>query len=86
MTKVSINPDIYYTFPVEDIGALYAGGLFAFQWTDYEYAYLDTETELGLHAIAGLDLDSMPLFFELNVGIDDTPDLKVGVGYTLSLR
>ena len=83
ITIISINPDVFYTFPVEDIGALYVGGLFAFQWLDYEYEYLDTDTEVGLHAIAGLELATTPLFFELNVGIDDAPDLKAAVGYTI---
>jgi hypothetical protein len=83
LTIISINPDVSYSFPVEDIGALYVGGLFAFQWIDYESHYLDTDTEVGLHAIAGLELDAAPVFFELNVGIDDTPDLKVAVGYAM---
>ena len=82
ITLIAINPDVYYSFPVEDIGSLYVGGLLAFQRFDFDSEYLDAETEMGLHGIAGLDLGAVPLFFELNIGLDDTPDLKAAVGFT----
>jgi hypothetical protein len=82
ITVFSINPDVYYSFPVEDVGSLYVGGLLAFQRFDYDSEYLDAQTEMGLHGIAGLDLGTVPVFFELNIGLDDTPDLKAAVGFT----
>jgi len=85
ITLISINPDVAYNFPVEDIGDLYVGGLLAFQRFDFDSKYLDAETEMGLHAIVGLDLDTVPVFFELNLGLDDTPDLKAAVGFTFSV-
>jgi hypothetical protein len=79
---LSINPDISYHFPVEDVGALYVGGILALQWIDYDQKGRDTDSELGLHAIGGLELQNSPIFLELNVGLDDTPDLKAAVGFT----
>lgn len=87
MTLLSISPDVSYWFPVEDIGSLYAGGLLALQWMKLDIdipGVDDSDTELGFHAIAGLALDSAPIFFEFNVGIEDTPDVKLGVGYTFA--
>lgn len=78
-TIVAISPDVLYTFPVEDIGHLYAGGVLTLQWIDFND---DTDTELGLHGLAGLMFDSAPVVIELNVGIDDAPDLKASIGYT----
>jgi hypothetical protein len=86
-TLFSINPDVTYHFPVKDIGALYAGGLFAIQWwhlNDVPRYVDDTESKIGLHAIGGLILDQAPVMFELNVGLLDAPDIKLGVGYTFS--
>jgi hypothetical protein len=85
MTLLSINPDVSYMFPVEDVGALYVGGALAIQWIDYDQKRKDTDTELGLHAIGGLELQNTPLFLELNIGLDDTPDLKAAVGFTFPL-
>jgi hypothetical protein len=89
ITLFSINPDLAYTFPVEDIGSLYAGGLLAIQWFKFDepsnlpegVAFDDTDSEIGIHAIAGLRLNT-PLFFEMNIGLDDAPDFKFAVGYT----
>ncbi len=86
-TLLSISPDLSYWFPVEGVGSLYAGGLLAFQWFKYDLevdlpGIDDTDTELGFHAITGLVLNEAPIFFEANIGIEDTPDFKLAVGYT----
>jgi hypothetical protein len=84
-TLFTISPDVAYHFPVRDIGALYAGGLFAFEWWHLNDAPANvdaTDNQIGLHAIGGLILDQVPLLFELNVGLTDAPDIKVAVGYT----
>ncbi len=88
MTLVSINPDVSYHFPVPDLGSLYVGGLLDFQWWKIDVPevlkpYVDeTDTDVGFHIQGGLELTSTPLLFELNVGIEDAPDLKAAVGYT----
>lgn len=87
MTLLSISPDLSYWFPVEDIGSLYVGGLLALQWFKYDVdipGVDDSDTEMGIHAIAGLVLKDNPIFFEANLGLDDTPDVKLGVGYTFA--
>lgn len=84
-TVFTISPDVTYHFPVRDIGALYAGGLLALEWwhfDGYRHHVDDTEGKVGLHGIGGLLLDEVPVFFELNVGLLDAPDLKLAVGYT----
>jgi len=85
VTIFSINPDVTYHWPVQDVGSIYAGGLFALQWwhrDTHDVHSDDSEAELGLHGLAGLVLDSAPVFFELNVGLLDAPDVKFAVGYT----
>jgi len=92
LTIVAVSPDVAYAFPVPDIGALYVGGLFTLQWIKSdieEHSGVDaddTDMEVGIHVIGGLILDSFPMFFEANVGIDDAPDLKAVVGYTFPIR
>lgn len=89
VTLFSINPDLAWTFPVEDIGSLYAGGLLAIQWLKIDRPgnwptgeqFDDTDSEIGVHAIGGLRLQT-PLFFEMNIGLDDAPDFKFTVGYS----
>ncbi|MDM7914406.1 MAG: hypothetical protein ACE15D_15415 [Candidatus Eisenbacteria bacterium] len=85
ITLLAINPDVAYYFPVEGVGALYVGGLLALQWYKYDRPapFDDTDTELGLHLLGGLTLEpATPVYFELKVGLDDTPDLKALAGYT----
>ena len=35
MTLVSLNPDISYAFPMENLGKIYVGGLVTFEWWKY---------------------------------------------------
>jgi hypothetical protein len=90
LTIFALTPDLIYAFPVEDIGQLYTGGILSIQfWKFDEPAGLpenstfdDTQTEIGIHVLGGLALESVPVFFEANIGLDDAPDLKLAVGYT----
>lgn len=88
-TIIALNPDFYYMFPVDGLGGVYFGGLFAFQYIKYdlppiakELGFDDSDTEVGLHVIGGVQLQSAPIMLELNIGLDDTPDLKAAIGYT----
>ncbi len=84
-TLLSVNPDIVYHFPVEGVGSFYVGGIFAFQYLKFDSnvpGVDDTDTELGIHATAGLDFGDTPVLIETMLGIDDTPDVKICVGYT----
>jgi hypothetical protein len=89
-TLIALSPDVFYTFPVEGLGDLYAGGLLTFEWVKldlhpardiYGHRFDDTDTDLGIHLLGGLELASTPMFFELNLGLDDAPDVKLAVGY-----
>jgi hypothetical protein len=89
MTLVAISPDISYAFPVPDMGALYVGGILAFEWwkldvpEGYDDQVDDSDADIGVHIIGGLELQSAPVFLELNIGMtDEAPDLKLAVGYT----
>lgn len=95
MTLISLNPDISYAFPIEDLGKLYVGGLLAFEYWKIDVPedvealeeitgveIDDSDTDVGIHAIGGLELQSVPVFFEINIGLsDEVPDLKAAVGY-----
>lgn len=89
VTIVSINPDIAYRLLVEGAGWFYFGGLLAFQYMNYDVPDRyddkdvdDSDTELGLHILGGLELQSKPVLLELNIGLDEAPDLKAAIGYT----
>lgn len=86
---VALSPDLLYRLPAGDLGDVYFGGIFVLQFLNYdtggrgERRYADdTDTELGVHAIAGLELSGGPIFIEAAIGIDDAPDVKGVVGYT----
>jgi hypothetical protein len=95
MTLVSINPDISYAFPIENLGKIYVGGILAFEWWKVDVpaevkrleeltgvSIDDSGTDVGVHVLGGLEFESMPLFVELNIGLsDEVPDLKAAVGY-----
>ncbi len=42
---------------------------------------LQSDTKAGLNLLAGLEFNER-FFFEVKGGVADSPDLKVGVGYT----
>ena len=48
-------------------------------WYDFDNG--DSDTEGGFNFIVGAK-QSGRLFFELKIGVEGSPDLKFGVGYT----
>lgn len=78
-TLVAGNFDFTYTFPGRSGWNLYVGGGPTINWYDSDNG--DSDTEGGFNFIVGAK-QSGRLFFELKVGVEGSPDLKFGVGYT----
>ena len=79
-TVVAGNFDFTYTFPGRSSGwNFYAGGGPTINWYDSDGG--DSDTEGGFNFIIGAKQNGR-LFFELKVGMEGSPDLKFGVGYT----
>jgi hypothetical protein len=78
LTVVAGNFDFTYTFPSRQRWSLYVGGGPSINFYDSDDG---TETEGGFNFLIGAK-DRRGLFFELKVGLGDSPDLKFGVGYT----
>jgi hypothetical protein len=80
LTLIAINFEFVYKFPSRAPWNLYAGGgpainIFSFDEFD------DTETEPGFNILLGAE-SRRGLFFEMKIGVIDSPDLKFGVGWT----
>jgi len=78
-TLVAGNFDFTYTFRARSGWNLYVGGGPTINWYDFDNG--DSDTEGGFNFIVGAK-QSGRLFFELKVGLEGSPDLKFGVGYT----
>jgi hypothetical protein len=78
VTLVAFNFDFTYSFRETRPWNLYAGAGPAINWFDSDR---DSETEGGFNFIIGAKNPS-GLFFEMKIGVVDSPDLKFGVGYT----
>ena len=80
LTLVAGNFDFTYTFPSSSNGwNLYVGAGPTINWYDSDNG--DSDTEGGFNFIVGAKQRSR-LFFEFKVGMEGSPDLKFGVGYT----
>lgn len=79
ITVVSGNFDFTYTFPGAQLWNLYVGAGPSINWYDFDNGGSDTEG--GFNFIIGAK-NRGRLFFELKVGMEGSPDLKFGVGYT----
>ena len=80
LTLVAGNFDFTYTFPGSNNGwNLYVGGGPTINWYDSDDG--DSDTEGGFNFIVGAKQNNR-LFFEFKVGMEGSPDLKFGVGYT----
>ena len=79
VTTVAGNFDFTYTFPGGRPWNLYVGGGPTITWYDFDNG--DSDTEGGFNFIVGAK-NRDRLFFEVKVGIEGSPDLKFGVGYT----
>ena len=78
LTLIAFNFEFTYTFPSSRPWNLYAGGGPAMNWLDFDSG---SETEAGFNILGGAKhRDGM--FFEIKIGVADSPNLKFGVGYT----
>ncbi len=80
VVATALNFEFAYKFPSRSPWRLYAGGGPAVNF----YSFDDgdgSETEGGFNFLIGAEQRS-GLFFELKVGVVDSPDLKFGVGFT----
>ena len=78
LTVVAINLDFTYTFPTRSPWSLYAGAGPALNWVDTDFG---SDTEGGFNFLIGAK-HTRGMFFELKIGVEGSPDLKFGVGYT----
>lgn len=78
-TTIAGNFEFTYTFPGSQPWDLYVGGGPAINWYDRDNAGSDAEA--GFNFLAGVK-NSSGLFFEAKIGVEGSPDLKFGVGYT----
>jgi hypothetical protein len=79
VTLVAGNFDFTYTFPGRQGWNLYVGAGPTINWYDFDNRGSDTEG--GFNFLIGAKQTS-GLFFELKIGMEGSPDLKFGVGYT----
>ncbi len=78
ITLIAFNFDFTYTFAARRPWNLYGGAGPAINWVDFDSG---SDTEGGFNLIVGAKhRDGM--FFEMRIGVMDSPDLKFGVGYT----
>jgi hypothetical protein len=78
VTTVAFNIEAIYKFPLKRRGtSFYAGGGPAVIIYDRDNG---SDTEGGLNLLGGLEFGKF--FFEVKGGVFDSPNLKVGIGYT----
>ena len=78
-TTVAGNFEFTYTFPSSHPWNLYVGGGPAINWYDRNNGGSDAEA--GFNFLVGAK-NRDGLFFEAKVGVEGSPELKFGVGYT----
>jgi hypothetical protein len=79
VTTVAFNIEALYMTPLpRSRWTFYAGGGPGVNVYDFDNG---SDTKAGVNVLAGLQHDN-GLFFEVKGGLFDSPDLKVGVGYT----
>jgi hypothetical protein len=95
LTVFTLNPDIVYALPLPEAGRIYFGGTLSFVYVKLDLPKLesafgnvdDTDTDIGVAGVIGYEppTESLPIFFDLKVGIsDEYPDLKIMVGYNFN--
>jgi hypothetical protein len=78
ITLVALNIEFAYVFPSRRAWNVYAGGGPALVITDTRD---DTDSGGGFNLLVGAEHQS-GLFTEIKVGFVDSPDFKIGVGYS----
>jgi hypothetical protein len=79
VTLAAFNFEFTYSFPTRNPWGFYVGGGPAINWFNVDGG--GDGTEGGFNFIIGAK-HSQGMFFEMKVGMADSPDLKFGVGYT----
>jgi hypothetical protein len=87
VTTVALNFEAMYRFRKRwDVWTPYAGGGLGLNFFDWDHGYGDSsDTELGVNALGGIEkgLSNGDRFFlELKLGLANSPDFKVTVGWT----
>jgi hypothetical protein len=78
VTLVGFNLDFTYTFASRSPWAIYAGGGPALNWIDDDFG---SDTAGGFNLLIGAR-QRQGMFFEMKIGMVDSPDFKFGVGYS----
>jgi hypothetical protein len=83
VTTTAINLEFVYKWPLRrSPWTIYAGGGPAINIYNFDE---HTDSEGGFNFLGGLEHDK-GFFFEFKAGAWDSPDLKIGAGYTFRLR
>ena len=78
VTLIAINAELAYWFPTKSAWRLYLGGGPALNIYDFDTG---SETQGGLNFMFGV-AHRGGFFGEIKVGVFDSPDFKIGFGYT----
>lgn len=78
LTLVGLNGEFTYPFQLENGTALYVGAGPAINILSFD---VDTRIEPGLNFLLGFNFERN-YFAEIKVGAFDSPDFKIGIGYT----
>ncbi len=82
LTVIAFNIELAYHFPAKNDWNVYAGGGPALNVIDTP---VDTTSAGGVNALIGIQ-HSRGLFFEFKVGFLDSPNVKIGLGYSFGRR
>ncbi len=79
VTTLSVNIEAIYKFPLRTRRdtTFYAGGGPAINFYDFDDG---SDTQAGLNLLGGIEFGKV--FVEVKGGVFDSPNLKVGIGYT----
>ena len=80
VTTVAANIEVIYKIPVKNRRgtSFYFGGGPAINWYDTDN---DFDAEAGFNLLGVIEFNER-FFFEVKGGLADSPDLKIGIGYT----
>lgn len=82
LTLVGLNFEFVYKVPIQGPWTLYGGfgpavNIYSFDRNNRD----DTDAEAGLNVLFGAEATN-GLFFEIKLGAMDSPDFKLGIGFT----
>ncbi len=86
---LALNLEAAYLFPVTQSWMPYAGGGLGINYVNFDEprgrSADDDDTDLGFTVIGGIQrirTQASDLFLELNLGLSDSPDVKILFGWT----